>query len=218
MKIGISACLVDYPYRYNAEDVSLESLKLLGREFELVPFCPEVSANLGVPREPIRFVKRNGGVYLLRTSDARPLYGRIKRAVLNFLKANPELRAFILKSKSPSCGIASAKVYKNLHSEEYYGRTWGILPKLLKGRNILIVEERHLLKERNYREFKEILQVLKGFYSEKSLSIFHRRFCRKLRELSPYWEKELRKSTDSPSFYKKVLLMLLSRRLKKLYP
>ncbi len=141
MRIAVSACLIAHPYRYNAQDVSSDRVKVLGKDFELVAFCPEVWAGMGVPREPIRFVKSGTGAYLLHSSDGRALYGRIKRVVLEFLKRNPDIKVFILKSKSPSCGIGSAKVYEHLKEEAFSGRTYGVLPRELKRRNVLMVEE-----------------------------------------------------------------------------
>ncbi len=52
--VGIGACLVGQPVRYNGEsrrkNAHIESLK---NHLNLSSFCPEMATGMGVPREPI---------------------------------------------------------------------------------------------------------------------------------------------------------------------
>lgn len=60
--IGISACCMGSPVRYNGKGWDL--LKNLGREkgdFTWCPVCPECMAGLGVPRDPVHVVGADGG-------------------------------------------------------------------------------------------------------------------------------------------------------------
>jgi len=57
IRIGISACLIGKPVRYDGghkRDPYL--MDTLGRFVEWVPVCPEVECGLPVPREPMRLV------------------------------------------------------------------------------------------------------------------------------------------------------------------
>ena len=207
MKIAVSACLIAHPYRYDAEDVSSERVRALGRDFELIAFCPEVWAGMGVPREPIRFVKNGTGAYLLRSSDGRAFYGKIKRVVLEFLDKNPDIKVFILKSKSPSCGIGSAKVYKHLKGDAFSGRTYGVLSRELKKRNVLMVEEDSVADP----DFIEVLYALKEFYTRKDAASFHRDFHRFLMKVSPYLCSKLGRLTSRPHDYERLLILTLKR-------
>jgi uncharacterized protein YbgA (DUF1722 family)/uncharacterized protein YbbK (DUF523 family) len=84
----------------------------LGRFFEFVPVCPEVAIGLGVPREPIRLEgdperPRALGVRSrdLDVTQALADYGRRMARELS------DISGYILKSKSPSCGMERVKVY-----------------------------------------------------------------------------------------------------------
>ncbi|WP_340162948.1 DUF523 domain-containing protein [Billgrantia tianxiuensis] len=55
--VGISACLMGEQVRYNGgHKRSRYCLEVLQECFAFEPFCPELEAGLGVPREPIRLV------------------------------------------------------------------------------------------------------------------------------------------------------------------
>src|SRR4051794_29516785 len=56
-RVGVSACLLGEPVRYDAghkRDTFLTDV--LGRHVEWVEVCPEVEAGFGTPREPMRLV------------------------------------------------------------------------------------------------------------------------------------------------------------------
>lgn len=84
IRFGISACLLGERVRFdggNKHDRFV--IGVLGHQFQLVPFCPEVAIGLGTPREPIR-----------RVGDA-----------------SHGLCGYILKKDSPSCGMERVRVY-----------------------------------------------------------------------------------------------------------
>ena len=96
-------------------------------EVELVPFCPELAAGLGCPRPPIELVEGEGAEPLrpfnpstVQPSGARVRALRVDRTgdATDALRAACEAEAealaraggvdgFVLKSRSPSCGLAS---------------------------------------------------------------------------------------------------------------
>ncbi len=211
MRIVVSSCLVDFPYRYNAQDVSLEEVKALGRGFELIPFCPEVWAGMGVPREPIAFFKVEGRTFLRGVSSAKPFYGRLKRLVLDFLRRNPDVRVFILKSKSPSCGVGSAKLIEGSETK----RRDGVLPACLKGKRVLLFEEGMFLKEEGFDEVMRSLYLLREFYSTRNLGSFHRRNRLQLRLYSSFLEGKLIGLLDNPEAYERILFFLLKRGIRR---
>ena len=83
------------------------AVDLLGQVFVLVPVCPEVGAGMGVPREPVHLEAAPGGTRMVGNqsgtdhTDAMTSYTADKIEEL----ADENLRGFILKSGSPSCGM-----------------------------------------------------------------------------------------------------------------
>jgi len=143
-RILVSKCLLDYPYRYDGKDVRIPALKELLKDFEVISICPEVELlNLPVPRPRLKFVPDKGSLKLLREDTKEELGELLREKSREFLNQIGEIHGAILKSKSPSCGVGDAKVYKCLECEEEAGRAWGIFAKELKKRfpNIPIITE-----------------------------------------------------------------------------
>ncbi len=113
IRIGISQCLLGDKVRYDGNHKHDRYITgTLGQLFEFVPVCPEVAIGLGVPREPIRLegdaaAPRAVGVRDPARDVTEPLlrYGRATG------KALTDISGYILKSKSPSCGMERVKVY-----------------------------------------------------------------------------------------------------------
>lgn len=113
LRIGVSACLMGQPVRYDGAHKHDATVAALAREFELVPVCPEVGIGLGVPRPPLQLegdlaAPRAVGVTLrsLDVTDALRDFGT--RAAIEL----SDLRGFVFKSRSPSCGLDSTPVHR----------------------------------------------------------------------------------------------------------
>jgi len=112
--LGISACLLGQNVRYdggNSHDPFLTGT--LGRHVKYVPVCPEVECGFPVPREAMR-LEGDPDSPRLRTITTRQdmtdlLETWAHRRVIELEKNN--LSGFILKSRSPSCGIEQVKLY-----------------------------------------------------------------------------------------------------------
>jgi uncharacterized protein YbbK (DUF523 family) len=79
---------------------------------EWVPVCPEIDIGLGVPRPPIDLHAARTGVRLVMPATGRDLTGEMRayaRAKVARLAALG-LSGYVLKAKSPSCGLGSARV------------------------------------------------------------------------------------------------------------
>src|ERR1700690_996058 len=114
IKLGISSCLLGEKVRYDGGHKFDQHLKkILGRHVELVPVCPEVEMGLTVPREPMKLVGNVASSRLLTTSSGIDHTDRMIQWANKKLRAlsSMDLRGFIFKSKSPSCGMKSVEVY-----------------------------------------------------------------------------------------------------------
>jgi FdhD protein len=116
LRIGISSCLLGDEVRFDGghkRDASL--LEALDPVVEWVRVCPEVELGLGVPREPVRLVSAAAGPRMIAvhsgTDHTGPMQQYAQRRVNELARAN--LSGYVLKAKSPSCGLHGV----NLHDE-----------------------------------------------------------------------------------------------------
>lgn len=113
MQVGVSACLLGQRVRYDgAHRTSALVTNALAAHINLVSFCPEVEIGLGVPRPPVRLVGDPAQPRMLGVEDASldvttrmAAFGTEVGARLMCLSG------FILKARSPSCGINDVPVF-----------------------------------------------------------------------------------------------------------
>ena len=80
----------------------------VARHVDLVPVCPEVGVGMGVPREPVQLVQTDAGVRLRGVTSGRDWTDAMETwtaSTLRALEADGPLAGFVLKAKSPSCGL-----------------------------------------------------------------------------------------------------------------
>ena len=113
--IGIGACLVGKPVRYNGESKRKnQHIEALGEHVTLRSFCPEVGIGMSVPREPVRLVGDLGAERLMDSATQSHDYTEPMQAyAANVLKTAPELCGYILVKASPSCGLERVKRYNS---------------------------------------------------------------------------------------------------------
>jgi uncharacterized protein YbgA (DUF1722 family)/uncharacterized protein YbbK (DUF523 family) len=111
-RVVISRCIDFDSCRYNGQVVRASLREELEPWLDFVPICPELEIGLGVPRDPIRLVASGGGAALVQPSTARDLTRPMARFTRDWLSKAGEVDGFILKSRSPSCGVGSAKVHQ----------------------------------------------------------------------------------------------------------
>jgi len=85
----------------------------LGGYVEWVPVCPEVECGLGIPREPIRLVGNAAAPRLMTIASGVDITERMRTWVHQHLTrlADEDIRGFVFKNRSPSCGLYRVKVY-----------------------------------------------------------------------------------------------------------
>ncbi len=110
-RIGISRCIELDHCRYNGDSIGSEFVRRLRDHVDLVPVCPEVSIGLGVPRDPIRIVLRGKERHLVQPSTDRDVTLPMVSFTNDFLDRLGDVDGFILKSRSPSCGVYDVRIY-----------------------------------------------------------------------------------------------------------
>lgn len=108
IRIGVSACLLGEKVRYDGGDKRNPYIAdILDRVFTLVPVCPEVGCGLPVPREAMRLEGEPAQPRLVTIEGHLDLTERMLawcRLKVKELEGEA-LSGFILKSRSPSCGL-----------------------------------------------------------------------------------------------------------------
>ncbi len=111
--VGISSCLLGDEVRYNGghkRDNYIDGT--LGRYFKFRPYCPEVEIGLGIPRKPIRLIRRGGDIACVDIDDPTIDHTDALRDCADAQQDwHAELCGYILKRASPSCGMERVKVY-----------------------------------------------------------------------------------------------------------
>jgi uncharacterized protein YbbK (DUF523 family) len=159
-KVLVSACLIGENVRFNErvkiyENSRLEDWKLQGR---LVPFCPEVSGGLPVPR-PCSEISGPDGRRVLH-GDARVMNIKGKDVTQYFLTGAQKalelarlhnIKLAVLKDGSPSCG-----------STYIYDGSFSGIKKPGKGITTVLLEENSIrvFSEREIPEAVEFLKTL----------------------------------------------------------
>ena len=117
IKIGVSACLLGEAVRYDGTDKrNAIVIEMLCRQFECIAVCPEIAIGLGSPRPAVRLVKTSRGIRALGRDDASiDVTNRLVEYSNQF--TFDDLAGFVLKSRSPSCGVGSTPLFDSDLSE-----------------------------------------------------------------------------------------------------
>jgi uncharacterized protein YbgA (DUF1722 family)/uncharacterized protein YbbK (DUF523 family) len=106
-----SKCIEFQACRYNGLSISSDVVKSLRPHVKFIPVCPEVEIGLGIPRQPMRVIGADEVLKLIQPATNRDLTDEMTKFTDYFLDSLEEVDGFILKSRSPSCGIKDVKIY-----------------------------------------------------------------------------------------------------------
>lgn len=140
--LGISACCFGSPVRYNGK--ALDLVKGIGREksdFRWCPVCPENTAGLGVPRDPIHLVAETGravwgqgGRVVSRGGQdvTAAMIAGAEESLQTLERAGA--RVFIYMDGSPSCGV-----YRTTLKKQNRGKPPGVFGALLDDKGFFLI-------------------------------------------------------------------------------
>jgi len=113
----VSRCLGFGVCRWNGEVLDCRLVDELKNEVDFIPVCPECEIGLGRPRPPILLVRKNSALTLMQPATGLDLTSRMVTFAEKFLQSLPQVDGFLLKRKSPSCGLAGIPIYDTLDAE-----------------------------------------------------------------------------------------------------
>lgn len=150
--------------------ISSEVIRKLKNHVEFLPVCPEVEIELGIPRDPIRIVEQTGVRRLVQPATDRDVSGVMSEFADLFLDSLTAVDGFILKDRSPSCGIANVKVFASKEKSAPLGKGAGFFgEKVLTRFPYLPVEDEGRLTNFRIREhFLTKLYVVSSFRALKN--------------------------------------------------
>lgn len=152
-RVILSKCIEFEACRYNGAMIPSEVVKLLMPHVEFRPVCPEVEIGLGVPRHPIRIVADGKDLRLIQPETGRDLTADMTRFAGTYLDAVRDVDGFVLKFRSPSCGMKEVKIYKSVDKGAASGKGAGFFgAAVLERFPGLAVEDEGRLKNFRIRE------------------------------------------------------------------
>lgn len=110
-QVVVSRCLEFDECRYNGLKIGSPVIKAMQEYVDFLPVCPEVEIGLGIPREAIRLAEVDGSIRLIKSMSGEDHTVAMQEFCEHYLHNLPVIHGFILKSRSPSCGIKEVKVY-----------------------------------------------------------------------------------------------------------
>jgi len=148
-RIVLSRCFSE-PTRYNGSRIFDEFVEELKNYVDYIEICPEVDIGLGIPRKNLIIVRENDKKRLIQQETGKDFTELILSYSQKTIKKFDNIDGFILKAKSPSCGVGSAKVYKD---NKITGKTNGFFTEIVKLKfPYLPVEDEGRLRNKEIRK------------------------------------------------------------------
>jgi len=203
IRIGISTCLLGEQVRFDGGHKRDRFLTdVLGVYFDWVSVCPELEVGMGVPREAVQLIGSQTKPRMVGTSSGddwttrMKAYSKKRVAQLGRL----HLCGYILKSKSPSCGMERVKIYdtRGVAKKDGIGMFADVL---IKGYPLIPVEEEGRLNDPRLRDnfivrvfaYHRLRGLMNGRLTTGKLEKFHTSEKYLLMSHSPKHHRELGK-------------------------
>lgn len=131
-RVVVSKCIEFEHCRWNGAIIQSPFIRILKSNVDFIPVCPEFEIGLGIPRDPVRIIKKDEDLKLIQSNTEKVLTNAMSEFSLKFLHSLDEIDGFILKSKSPSCGLFQTKYYHSMQKgAAVLGRGPGLFGKIV---------------------------------------------------------------------------------------
>ncbi|QER41406.1 DUF1722 domain-containing protein [Thermodesulfobacterium sp. TA1] len=125
-KLVVSACLLGENTRYDGNPIVSPLAKNLSKFCEVIKVCPEVAIGLPVPRDRIIVYQERGKLGVFQPAQKKDLTQEMLNFSREFLEGLKHIDGFLLKSRSPSCGVSGTRWYKDKEGTLPIGRGKGL--------------------------------------------------------------------------------------------
>lgn len=150
--IVVSKCLGFENVRYDGGIIHSQIIEDIYPFADFITVCPEVEIGLGVPRDVIRIVKKDGKKRLVQPKTKKDVTEMMDNFTDKFLGDLPLVDGFIFKSKSPTIGIRNVKIYSDIEKNEAFDHGSGFFAeKIIKKYAKYPMEEEDRLRNKIIR-------------------------------------------------------------------
>ena len=223
-KLVISKCLNSEKCRYDGQGYDDKVIALLKDYIDIETVCPEKGIGLTTPREPIRIEKHGDINKLVQLKSNMDYTSQMTEFAEEFLNGIDDVDGFILKSRSPSCGIKNVKIYPEGQKCCIAKNGTGLFAEKAKDYypNIPIEDEGRLKNYDIRDEFLTKIFTINDLKCEKNIKEFHKKNSllldsydnRRCLELSSIISKN-NLTDDDITLYKNKIYQILNHKRSK---
>ena len=224
-KIVVSECLYGTKCRYDGQGYNDKVIQSLKDYVDIQTVCPELAIGLSIPREPIRIEmnKENEEYRLIDYNSKNDYTNQMTEFSEEFINGLDDIDGFILKSRSPTCGLKDAKVYYRGNKCSIRSNENGFfLQKIIDKYDYLPIENEGRLKDYNIRDnFFNRIFFINNLKNNKNIIEFHKNNLLLLKSYDEESTNEVsdilneNRMEDQVHQYKEKVLNIVSNQRKK---
>lgn len=224
-KIVVSECLYGMKCRYDGQGYNDKVIQSLKDYVDIQTVCPELAIGLSIPREPIRIEmnKENEEYRLIDYNSKNDYTNQMTEFSEEFINGLDDIDGFILKSRSPTCGLKDAKVYYCGNKCSIRSNENGFFSqKIIDKYDYLPIENEGRLKNYNIRDnFFTRIFFINNLKNNKNIIEFHKNNLLLLKSYDEESTNEVsdilneNRMEDQVHQYKEKVLNIVSNQRKK---
>ena len=224
-KIVVSECLYGTKCRYDGQGYNDKVIQSLKDYVDIQTVCPELAIGLSIPREPIRIEmnKENEEYRLIDYNSKNDYTNQMTEFSEEFINGLDDIDGFILKSRSPTCGLKDAKVYYCGNKCSIRSNENGFFSqKIIDKYDYLPIENEGRLKNYNIRDnFFTRIFFINNLKNNKNIIEFHKNNLLLLKSYDEESTNEVsdilneNRMEDQVHQYKEKVLNIVSKQRKK---
>ena len=224
-KIVVSECLYGTKCRYDGQGYNDKVIQSSKDYVDIQTVCPELAIGLSIPREPIRIEmnKENEEYRLIDYNSKNDYTNQMTEFSEEFINGLDDIDGFILKSRSPTCGLKDAKVYYCGNKCSIRSNENGFFSqKIIDKYDYLPIENEGRLKNYNIRDnFFTRIFFINNLKNNKNIIEFHKNNLLLLKSYDEESTNEVsdilneNRMEDQVHQYKEKVLNIVSNQRKK---
>ena len=224
-KIVVSECLYGTKCRYDGQGYNDKVIQSLKDYVDIQTVCSELAIGLSIPREPIRIEmnKENEEYRLIDYNSKNDYTNQMTEFSEEFINGLDDIDGFILKSRSPTCGLKDAKVYYRGNKCSIRSNENGFFSqKIIDKYDYLPIENEGRLKNYNIRDnFFTRIFFINNLKNNKNIIEFHKNNLLLLKSYDEESTNEVsdilneNRMEDQVHQYKEKVLNIVSNQRKK---
>ena len=224
-KIVVSECLYGTKCRYDGQGYNDKVIQSLKDYVDIQTVCPELAIGLSIPREPIRIEmnKENEEYRVIDYNSKNDYTNQMTEFSEEFINGLDDIDGFILKSRSPTCGLKDAKVYYCGNKCSIRSNENGFFSqKIIDKYDYLPIENEGRLKNYNIRDnFFTRIFFINNLKNNKNIIEFHKNNLLLLKSYDEESTNEVsdilneNRMEDQVHQYKEKVLNIVSNQRKK---